>query len=141
MVKKIFQPITLENLLDILQDLIQGRGLVVFPEHETAVELSYGVQDPVVHKRLSPTRLPFRDLQFDTVALYLPQEYPQDLKKDALSEVSRIAGKRILILGDFVPADEKKAYCMNAAFRLTEKVVIGELDGKATLATLSVFDF
>ncbi len=132
---------TMEGLTSYMERLIQGRALMVFGEIETVVELSYGANPPRVHENLSPTRLPFRDLYFDTVAVHLPPQYPKELGRDCMAEVSRMAKKRIVFLGDFIPIDEQKRFLTHAAFRLTEKIVIQAADGVGVTAILSVFDF
>lgn len=130
-----------ENMDDYIFNLVQGKCLMILCKLEVAISLKFDFNVPLLYQNISPSRLPFPDTSFDTIAVNVPSDYPLDIENDMLAEVSRIAKKRILFMADFVPTDVDDCFRTNAAFQLVEKNILIGPDNELQVMILSVFDF
>lgn len=133
-------PDVIESLESFLGQLLIGDSLLLLPARGWALALPAGGGEPALHTDLSPARLPFRDLAFDTVAVHLPANYPEEAARDLLAEVARIASHRIVCAGRVVPVDLQLYFQTNQAFRLVSPHVLQLTDLLLEIMILSVFE-
>ncbi|KKL73533.1 hypothetical protein LCGC14_2073950 [marine sediment metagenome] len=101
-VKKVLWP---EEVSAFLETLLIPKTLHVCCGRSRLGDVLLDLHEPNVHVRADATRLPFRDEAFNTVLCDPPYNGKFQWNHDMLSELSRVAARRIVFQHWFIPAD------------------------------------
>ncbi|KKM68014.1 hypothetical protein LCGC14_1465210 [marine sediment metagenome] len=119
-VKKVLWP---EEVSALLETLLIPKTLHVCCGKSRLGDVLLDAHEPNVHVRADATKLPFRDEAFNTVLCDPPYNGKFQWNHDMLSELSRVAARRIVFQHWFIPADPMGQWKKWHKFRLSSVYV------------------
>ena len=116
-VSKVLWP---EQVSSFLQSLFIGPCLHVCAGKSQLGDCRLDLNEPSVHVRGDAARLPFKDASWCTVLCDPPYNGKFQWNHDLLSELSRVASKRIIFQHWFIPADSEGRWKKWHKFQLSK---------------------
>ncbi|KAA3646387.1 MAG: hypothetical protein DWQ07_09220 [Chloroflexi bacterium] len=124
----------------LLRQLLRGPSLAIWPDRIGGA--TWLPPDALLGDlRAELIRLPFADLSFASVLCEIPQRLPRHKQEEVLSELSRVARRRIITAGPYLPLDGRGRYLMHTAFSMRQCFLKQSLSSEGSLTLFAIFEF
>lgn len=124
-----------------VQSLCRGKTLHVCCGKSTIGDLRVDMFDETADVKADAAKIPLDDKSFDTVLCDPPYNGKLQWNHDLLSELARLAKRRIIFQHWFLPANSRGAYRKANKFKLTEVYNWSPRTYFGRVNVLSVFDY
>lgn len=133
--------LNLHPMIEIVRQHVLGTGILVHADYGRAKELTPDATRPHCTQPAIPTRLPYRDLAFDTAAVLFSREFPGEIREKMFTEIGRLARRRIICIGPIIPWGVGRNFETNMAFKLVEGRLLGRPGSREEALILTLWDF